>query len=97
MQRKATGGPVTGHLTYIDKGAGVNLKSTGFTSLVITTTTTGTSADFTGTCTNNKTPCTFSVHVEDNGEPGTIDVFRITTSFGYSDGGPIASGNIQVF
>jgi hypothetical protein len=92
-QRKKTGGRVQGHLTYVDQGAGIKVKSTGLTSLVVT----GNTATFSGTCRNNGTPCTFTVEVVDNSEPGTGDEFTITLSTGYTEGGVIRSGNIQVF
>ena len=36
----------------------------------------GKAADFSGTCTTTASPCTFTVHVEDNSEPGVADVIR---------------------
>lgn len=56
-------------------------------------------ATFSGTCTKNGAPCTFSVTVEDNGEPGAgADRFRIAVSGEPVEGGtaPIARGNIQI-
>lgn len=38
---------------------------------------------------------TFVVVVDDNGEPGTADTFRITLENGYTAGGTLAGGNIQ--
>ena len=68
VQRKVGGGPVSGSLTYTSPGAGIKLKATSFTSLVVT----GTSADFGGNCKNNNVSCTFQVHTEDNGQ-GRVD------------------------
>jgi hypothetical protein len=80
---------VTGSLTYVDHGAGIKLKATSFSSLNIA----GNTATFTGAC---GTGCTFSVYVEDNGEPGTNDVFRISINGGAFQGGQLRSGNIQL-
>jgi hypothetical protein len=38
----------------------------------------------------------FKVYVEDNGEPGKNDVFKISLSNGYSAGGTLLNGNIQI-
>ena len=51
---------------------------------------------FAGTCTKNGAPCTFSVYVEDNGEPPFGDRFVITVSGDPAEGGPLTSGNIQI-
>jgi hypothetical protein len=39
---------------------------------------------------------TYTVYVEDNGEPGKDDVFIITLNDGYSAGGTVLHGNIQI-
>jgi hypothetical protein len=93
VQRKTTGGAITGHLTYVDNDAGINLKSVDITSLVIA----GNTATFGGTCTNNRNPCTFTAQVTDNSEPGTTDSFTININGGGAQGGTLRSGNIQVF
>jgi len=54
-------------------------------------------ATWTGECTiNGISGYTFTVYVEDNGEPGKDDVFIITLSTGYSAGGTLLNGNIQI-
>jgi hypothetical protein len=63
-----------------------------FTALAIS----GNMATFGGTCTNNGAPCTFSVTVQDNGEPGTNDVFTISIDGGPPEGGTLRSGIIQI-
>jgi hypothetical protein len=83
---------VSGSLTYTSPGAGIKLKATSFTSFTVS----GTSADFAGTCKNNSTSCTFSVHIEDHGESGKTDVFLITINAGPPQGGTLRSGNIQI-
>ena len=58
----------------------------------------GNTATFHGTCTNNGAPCTFTVNVTDNGEPGTNDSFNITVNAGPTEGAgeKLRSGNIQI-
>jgi hypothetical protein len=93
VQRSGSG-PITGSLTVTSPSAGIKFKAVSFTSLVVTPTT----ADFGGTCVNNGAPCTFTAHVEDHGEAGTTDVFRISVSTingGVPFGGTLRSGNIQ--
>jgi len=53
-------------------------------------------ATFGGTCTQNGAPCTFTVKVVDNGEPGTNDSFTISIDAGPPQGGTLRSGNIQI-
>jgi hypothetical protein len=36
------------------------------------------------------------IDVDDLGEPGNFDTFRIQTDSGYSAGGTLAGGNIQI-
>ncbi|PYT23510.1 MAG: hypothetical protein DMG57_31700 [Acidobacteria bacterium] len=90
--RKSTSGPVSGDLQYINHASGAKVHSVTFTSLVIA----GNTATFGGTCTNNGSPCTFTVKVTDNGEPGTNDTFTISVSGGPPEGGTLPSGNIQI-
>lgn len=63
-----------------------------FTSFVIA----GTTATFGGTCTSDGVPCTFSVNVTDNGEPGVTDIFTISVSGGPAEDGTLRGGNIQI-
>jgi hypothetical protein len=68
VQRKTTGGLATGQLEYHNHVTGMNVHSTGMLTLLIVENT----ATFTGTCrVNTTTACTFSVTVQDNGEPGS--------------------------
>jgi hypothetical protein len=83
-----------GHLTYIDHGANLKVKGTGVTAYTVTG---PTSRQILGTCEINGAPGTYKVDVEDNGEPGRgTDVFTITLSNGYTAGGTLAGGNIQL-
>ena len=57
----------------------------------------GTHATIFGTATINGTTTAFRIDVDDHGEPGAgRDTFRIVTSSGYSPGGILKGGNIQV-
>jgi hypothetical protein len=83
-----------GHLTYIDHGTNLRVKGTGVTAYVVTG---PTSRHIEGTCEINGAPGTYTVDVADNGEPGRgTDDFRITLSNGYTAGGKLAGGNIQL-
>ncbi len=82
----------TGQLTYVDKKAGMTLKSTTIATAVIS----GTHASITGTGTVGSQTVSFSVGVDDLGEPGTNDSFAITWP-GYSQEGVLNGGNIQIF
>ncbi len=57
----------------------------------------GNKASFTGRATVNGVPgVKFFVEVEDLGEPGTADTFRIVLADGYGAGGVLLRGNVQV-
>ena len=87
-----TGG-AKGQLEYQNHASNVNVHSVAITSFCVT----GNSATFSGTCTKNGAPCTFSVSIQDNGEPGNgVDKFTITVDGGSPEGGTITKGNIQV-
>src|SRR2546430_2617480 len=82
-----------GSLQYVNHATGANVQRATFATFTIT----GNSATFSGTGTNNGTACTFSVTVQDNGEPDNTDPFQITvTPPGTTEGGTLRSGNIQV-
>jgi hypothetical protein len=91
-------GVLSGHLTFIDHGVGKKVQSTSITVF----TRNGNQATFTGTATVNKTPgISFTVMVEDWGEPGSSastkpDTFKIFLSDGYAAQGVLLKGNIQV-
>ena len=91
IQRASTG-ELGGQLQYFNHASGAQVKSETYTSLTIV----GNTATFDGTCTVNGTPCTFTVNVTDNGEPGTTDTFTISVSGGPTEGGILRSGNILI-
>jgi hypothetical protein len=86
-------GLLSGHLTFIDHGSKKDVKSTSIDSFTVT----GNRASFTGRATVNGVPGVgFFVEVEDLGEPGNADTFRLVVFDGYAAGGVLLRGNIQV-
>jgi hypothetical protein len=84
-----------GDLEYIDHETGMNVHAPDMTLLEVYDS--NTKAEFWGTCTiNGVSGFTFHVYVEDNGEPGKNDFFKIWLSNGYSAGGTLLNGNIQI-
>jgi hypothetical protein len=88
---KQQDGVASGHLNYQNHVTGAHLTCTVTAVTMLTPTT----AEFSGTCSANSTAPSFTVHAEDNGEPGqNVDRFIIT--YGPTEGGPLRSGNIQI-
>jgi len=86
-------GAFWGHLEYIDHGTGMKVHGTGVTAY----TGTGNSRHIEGTAEiNGQSGFTYMVDVTDNGEPGRDDTFFISLSNGYSAGGTLGGGNIQL-
>ncbi len=84
-----------GELEYIDHATKMNVHAHDMTSLVVSAD--KTEAWFEGTCTiDGVSGYTFEAYVQDNGEPGKNDVFEITLSTGYTAGGQLLNGNIQI-
>lgn len=87
-------GAFWGHLNYIDHGNGMHVKHETITGYDVTG---PTERRITGTCRiDGQSGFTFSVFVADNGEPGTGDTFNLFLSTGYSAGGFLGGGNIQL-
>jgi len=84
-----------GHLTYIDHGSGMKVKGTGVTDYSAGVTG-PTSRRIKGTCEINGVSGTYTVDVDDEGEPGRDDTFVIQLSNGYGAGGKLEGGNIQL-
>jgi hypothetical protein len=80
-----------GSVSYQDRSAGLDLKSTAITSVVIF----GTHGTVRGTGIVDGALVDFRLEVDDNGEPGLNDTFQISWP-GYSTGGLLNGGNIQV-
>jgi len=86
------GGP-SGQLEYQNHARSLNVHSVSITAFGIS----GNSATFSGSCTKNDAACTFTVTVQDNGEPGKgLDNFTISVSGEPVEGGTITKGNVQV-
>ncbi|MCX6058573.1 MAG: hypothetical protein NTW69_10535, partial [Chloroflexi bacterium] len=84
-----------GELTFVDNGANISLKATSFTLQNIS----GKHALITGYATvNGKSNVAFTLDVYDNGRLGSSDTFmiQIPAMNGYSAGGVLESGNIQI-
>jgi len=87
-------GALWGHLNYIDHGTGMHVKHVTITAYSATN---PNERQISGTCEINGTGgYTFSVFAADNGEPGSGDTFNIFLSTGYSAGGYLGGGNIQL-
>jgi hypothetical protein len=85
----------SGNVEYQDHDAGLNIKSSTITAVVVT----GTHARMFGKATvNGAGSFDFVVDVDDFGEPGAgVDKFQIQLSNGYAAGvGLLSGGNIQV-
>ena len=83
-----------GYFSFSDNTAGVSLIHAGIRNLSIN----GNTADFNGTGKlGDGTKVSFTVSVTDNGEPGTSDTISISLTNGYSTGGTLISGDIEIF
>jgi len=70
---------------------------TDFNSKTITSVTcSGRTATITGTGTNNGVAVMFEIRVEDNGEPGKSDTYRLDLTSGGTRQGTLTKGNLQV-
>ncbi len=88
-----SGDQASGSLTYSDPAAVVSFSR----AKVRTLTFTGTSATFGGNGRlGDGSRVTYSVNVSDNSSDGSSDTFTISLSNGYSAGGTLTSGDIQV-
>ena len=84
---------VKGNCNIVDKDAGKHFKCETVDTLVVT----GTHAWFSGQATINGVMTNYRIDVDDLAEPGTgRDTFRVTTGSGYTAGGVLTSGNIQI-
>jgi uncharacterized repeat protein (TIGR01451 family) len=101
VKRSTTNGPVSGQLEYYDHARGVNVSSKVIHTLIIVS---ATKAIFKGVSEESvgggpkSGSYDFTVTVEDNGEPGRSDRFKIQVSDPSGTAGndtPISGGNIQ--
>jgi hypothetical protein len=80
-----------GEVVYAARATGVAFRSSTITSVIVS----GTNATVRGTGTVNGTTVEFQIDVDDRGEPGVNDEFRISWP-GYAAGGTLNGGNIQI-
>jgi hypothetical protein len=82
-----------GRCSVIDHTLGIHVKCLDVTSYSQT----GNAATFSGDATVDGADTTYTIQVEDNGEPGTLlDSFSIQTGTGYTADGQLLAGNVQV-
>jgi hypothetical protein len=95
-------GTATGQLNYVNHLTDLHVNGPVDHMAVITTKLDGSpkTVQFSGTCSGNSPACSFSVTVEDNGEPGSeIDTFGLTVTGARSETVSqrvISRGNIQL-
>lgn len=90
---KSSEGGFNGNCNVVDRTASVHIKCIDVLSLVRS----GNSATIFGNATFNGADTTYRIDVQDIGEPGIgVDSFTIVTASGYSAGGVLTAGNVQV-
>lgn len=83
----------SGHLNFLDRAAGLHVRSVEITSVVCT----GSKATIRGTAATGTGTEQFRVDVDDQGEPGKDDTFSLQLlPSGYTAAGTLRGGNIQV-
>ena len=92
VERKSATGAITGHVQFVGHRPQERVRSVSISSLTIT----GNAATIQGACVVNRTPCTFSAVVTDNGDPGNGDSFTITVAGRAAAGGALRNGNVRV-
>ncbi len=86
-------GSAAGELVFTDRAARLRLKATSITAVAVS----GTRATIDGIGTvNGEATVAFVVELDDLGEPGRNDTFRITWP-GYEAGGTLNGGNVQTY
>jgi hypothetical protein len=81
-----------GNCNVIDHPANLHIKCLTVDSLVVA----GTHATFFGQATVDKVATNYRIDVDDLGEPGLADTFKIQTDTGYSAAGRLEGGNVQI-
>jgi hypothetical protein len=81
-----------GNCSVVDHALGMQVKCLDVTSYVQS----GSHGTFRGNAEVNGAPTGYRIDVTDNGEPGSGDTFVITTDGGYSAGGILNGGNVQI-
>jgi hypothetical protein len=88
----STGLTFKGNCSVVDGVLATKIKCLDVTSYVQS----GNHGTFRGNAEVNGTPTGYRIDVTDNGEPGSGDTFAIATDGGYSAGGILSGGNVQV-
>ena len=84
----------TGEMAYQDHDTGMTVIADQMVAIGIV----GNHAWFYGTCTiEGEAGHWFRIDVIDNGEPGSADVFNISLDTGYSQGGTLGGGNVEIY
>jgi hypothetical protein len=81
-----------GNCNVIDHPTKTHIKCVSVDVLVVA----GTHATFFGEATVDGVETDYRIDVDDLGEPGTLDTFKIQTDSGYVAGGVLDGGNIQI-
>jgi hypothetical protein len=84
--------PVTGHCNVNDHVTGTKIKCDVITTMVLTPT----HAVLFGTATQDGVATNFEIQVDDLTSLGLPDTFEITTDLGYTNGGTLTGGNVQI-
>lgn len=92
VHRKDPLAPIKGNLSYTNDATGDDLVSVAITDLTVVDDT----ATFSGLCTNNGLPCTFTAVVTDNFTLGIADSFQITPVVGTPASGTVGSGSVRI-
>jgi hypothetical protein len=91
VQRSAADGPITGNLQYVNHATGARVRALTFTAFAIA----GETATVEGTCTIDRSPCTFAATITDGASPGE-DSFAIAISAGAPEGGVLRGGTVRI-
>jgi hypothetical protein len=84
---------LVGHCEVVDHVTDTHVKCLDVTSFVQT----GNHVTITGNARVDGVPTTYRIDVQDNGEPGAgTDTFAIQTASGFTAGGVLTAGNVQV-
>ena len=88
----SSGTTFKGNCSVVDHALGTRVKCLDVTSYVET----GNHSTFRGNAEVDGTRTGYRIDVTDNGDPGSGDTFAIATDSGYSTGGLLTGGNVQV-
>lgn len=89
---KSDGVRIGGNCNVIDHATRTQVKCLTVDALVVA----GTHATFTGQARVDGVVTTYRIDVDDLGEPGVLDTFKIETDSGYTAAGRLDGGNIQI-